>query len=162
MAFCTPEILALASGIYSDLGSPTNISVGYISGYLTSSGNIGDLNNKLSVRFGWTGAGPCIISFDTGQPMDSDEQSIYSLVFKDQFYRQQALLALTSSTPFWTRLAEGDSSISRPSPAEISRAFQGLIDSNQKALRLAIGDYKRAQTSVGSVDAQSLYSFPAP
>jgi len=160
MAFCTNEILTLASGIYQDLGSPSNISVGYISGYLTASGNLGDLNNKLSVRFGWSGDAPCIVSFDTNQGMDSDEQAVYSLVFKDQFYRQQALAALTATN--WTRISEGDSSVAREGPAAVSKAYQGLVDQNLKALRLAIADYKRSNTSVGSVDASSLYSFPAP
>lgn len=161
MAFCTPEILALSSGIYQDLGSPSNISVGYISGYLTSSGNLGDLNNKLSVRFGWTGSSPCIVSFDTNQPMDSDEQSIYALVFKDQFYQQASSNAL-AGTAQWTKLVEGDSSISRDGAAAISKAYQSMAEANLKRLRLAIQDYKRANTSVASIDASPLYSFPAP
>lgn len=158
--FCTNEILTLASGVYQELGSPSNISVGYISGWMTSSGSIGDLNNKLTVRFGWSGAAPCIVSFDTGQGMDSDEQSIYTLVFKDSFYRQQALLALTSTN--WTRIAEGDSSISRDGAAAYSKAYLAMADQNLKLLRLAIQDYKRAVSIPAQIVADSIPTFPAP
>ena len=61
MSFCTDQILSLASGIYQSIGSPTSQSVGFISGWLTSSGGmLGEVNTKLDTCFYISGDAPCI------------------------------------------------------------------------------------------------------
>lgn len=152
MAFCGNEIFTLATGIWQDLGSPTAISAVYISGWLVQSGNLGSLNNKLSTCFYFSGDSQCIVPYFAGE-----EASIYSLVYKVNYYNQQ-VQASVGPAGAWTRLTEGDSTIVR---TDISKTYLQLLNTNLAQLRLEIGDWKRAHSIPRVVDAASLYTFPS-
>lgn len=155
MSYCTNDILTLASEIYSDIGSPSNLSIGYISGYLTSSGTLGDLNNKLGTSFYLTGADPCICD-----PFAAEESAIVELMFMVQYYQQQALAAMLGGNSFWTRLSEGDTTVVRASAVQISQQYLALQKEAQRVLRLGIHDYALRLSLPQSVETCRLYSFP--
>jgi hypothetical protein len=158
MSFCTQQVLALASDWYSELGSPSSISIGYVSGWITSSGGmLGQLNTKLSINLTLSGSDPCI-----NGGFGAEEQYIAGILFKAEFYEKQALSALTSMSIPWTNIRDGDSSLTRESATNISKAYMAMHENAQEESRVAVANWKRGATNVAMVDAQSLYSWPSP
>ncbi len=156
MAYCTTQILQLAESIYQGLGSPPAQSVGYVSGWLTSSGNLGMLNNQLSICAYLEGSGPCIAN------VGADEAAIYQQSYSVGYYEGQARAALAGGGGFVTSMAEGDTKITRSNMVDVAKAFMGLHENAQKALYVAIAQYKRSHTPVANIEGSSLYSWPTP
>lgn len=155
MSYCGNDVQDLANSIYKSIGSPPSQSICFVSGWLMDSSNLGDLNNRLSTSFSITGS--CITP-DFGP----EEESIYSQIYVWQFYNSMALSALANGGSFWTNLAEGDSKISRDSPANISKAYMAMNVNAERTLRQAVHDYKLRISVPQSVDASSLPSYPSP
>ncbi len=143
--------------MYQEVNSPPALSIGYISGWITNSANLGDINNKLDASFCLTGDQPCIAG-----GFGKEESNIYTLMFKSDYYESQSLAALTSNPTFWTSMQEGDTRLAREGTAAISKAYLALNQQSNQFLRLAIHDYKLRLTVPQTVDANSLYSFPSP
>ncbi len=156
MSFCSNQILELASGIYTDMGSPSVLSVGYISGWLVQSGNLGGLNNKLDTCFWLSGDSPCIVNGFGGA-----EASIYTTIYKIGYYTFAMQSALSNPNP-WTALTEGDSKIVREGPTASAKIYLGLLTENNYQLRLAVGDWKRNHSIPTTVNAADLASYPTP
>jgi hypothetical protein len=154
MSFCTTDILLLSSAIYQTLGSPPTTSIGYISGWITSSGNLGDLTNKLDVPLYLSGDAPCVVGLDT------QEAAVLRLAFMAEYYNGQALSTLAGVGVGWLELKEGDTTIRRESRATLAKEYRGLRDSAYKELRVAISDYKRDKSSILSVDYSDLPAWP--
>ncbi len=155
MSFCTQDILTLASGLYADVLSPTAISVGYISGVLTSPAFLGDLNLKLTTCFYVSGDAPCIMG-----GFGKEEASIYGLMWQGGYYKREALNALQGVG--WTSMAEGDTRISREGSSLRSKAFMELYKQTDTDLRIAVANWKVAHTIPGQVVAAPLASWPSP
>lgn len=155
-SFYTPEqVSGLAATIYQEINSPVSQSVSFISGWLTQTQSLGQLNNKLSTYFFPSGGG---IAWDFGM----DEEAVYTLIYKSNYYESQSLAMLTGGGVNWTNMKEGDTSITRESVAKMSKAFLDLNTQSNTFLRLAVNDYKRKKTLVQCVDAQNSYSVPTP
>lgn len=158
MSFCTDQILSLASGIYQSIGSPTAQSVGFISGWITSSGGmLGDMNTKLDTCLSLSGSAPCIAG-DFGD----QEESLAYLLYQSSYYESKALSTLGALSTPWTTLKEGDTTITRESSVNISKQYLAMHENAQAQIRLAIHDYKLNRQIPGTVDASDLYSFPSP
>ncbi len=157
MSYCAAQIADLATTIYQGINSPSSLSIGYISGWIVDSGNLGDLNNKLSICTFLTGDSPCLVG-----DFSSDEAAIYQLCFNTDYYETQALAILQGGGSFWTTMVEGDSRVTRSDMVNVSRQFLALQDSAQKTLRLAIQDYKRTHTPIASIDGTNLPAWPSP
>lgn len=155
MSFCADNILILAGTIYSGINSPSAQSIGYISGWLTNPANLGDLNNKLSTCFSFSG--DCIIG-----GFGSEEASVYQLTYNTDYYESQSLAILVGGGTFWTSITEGDTKINRSDMVAVSRQFLALQKSSQDTMRLAIQDYKRKVSLCVSIDASDLPSWPSP
>lgn len=157
MSYIAEQIAELAGVIYSGIGSPTSQSIGYVSGWLTSSSNLGDLNNRLNTSFSITGGA---ITGDFGDA----EAAIYSMIYKVGFYEtkaSQTLLAGDSSLA-WLTLKEGDSSVTREGSAVRAKAYMEMRDNLKQSLHVAVCNWKRGQSLVANVDSSSLYSWPTP
>lgn len=158
MSFCTDQILSLASGIYQSIGSPTAQSVGFISGWITSSGGmLGDINTKLDTCFYLSGSAPCIAG-----GFGDQEESFSYLLYQSSYYETKALSALAGLSTPWTTMKEGDTTIVRESSVNISKQFLAMHENAQQQIRLAIHDYKLNRQIPGTVDASDLYSYPSP
>lgn len=157
MAFCAAQILELATDLHNDVGCPTSISPGYISGWLVQSGHLGSLNLKLGTCFYLSGS--CIVN-----GFGPEEASIYSQLYTLNHYQSitQGLMTSAAAGTAWTALTEGDSKIVREGPGATMKAVNGLISENNKQLRLAIGDWKRNHSDVLTVNADDLASYPSP
>ncbi len=155
MPFCTNDILALADTIYSDIGSPPAQSVGLISGWITTPINLGNLNSKLCTSFSISGA--CILG-----DFAAEEASIYSQMYVAGYYETKARQALDCGGAMWTRIAEGDSSVSRTSMTDISKQYMALHENARDELKLSIHAWKLRISVPQSVSAADLYSFPSP
>lgn len=160
MSYCVDQILELATDIYGSIGSPSSISIGFISGWLVDSGNLGDLNNKLGTSFYLSGDAPCIT--DGGGGFGGEEASIYTLMYKGDFYEGQSLSVLANMGSAWTSLGEGDTRVAREGPSKASAAYLALNKQSNAFLRLAISDYKRRISVPQSVDSSQTYSWPSP
>jgi hypothetical protein len=156
MSYCTNEIIELASDIYSDLDSPSFLSVGMVSGWITNSGSIGSLNIKLGTSVYLSGDQPCMAGFG------GEEAAIYSLMYQSNFYEKEALKILRGGGSFWTSISEGDTKISRANVRDISKAYLELHKEAEGQLRLAIQDWKRKHSTPEIVDSAPLYGFPTP
>lgn len=158
MSYCVQQIVQLAGEIYTGIGAPSSLSVGYISGWLVSSGNLGDINNRLTTCFSLSGDAPCIVG-GFGAP----ESSIYELMFQTSYYLQQAnsVLANGGNVP-WTSMKEADTSITREGTVARSKAYLNLYESTDGNLRVAVANWKLAHSIPLTVDGSSLYSWPSP
>ncbi len=158
MSFCTNEVLTLASGIWQTIGSPTSVSVGFISGWITSSGGmLGDINMKLDSCFYVSGDSPCIAG-----GFGPQEAYIASLMYESNYYELKSLTALAGLGVPWTNMKEGDTSVTRESTVSISKQYLSLNANAQNQMRIAMHDYKLNKSLPGTVDGSDLYSFPSP
>lgn len=159
MSFCTAEILKLSEQIYDSVGSPTNLSIGYISGWLTSPGTLAALNNRLTTSFALTGTGPCIAGGFT-----DTEGTICGMMFEVDHYKGLARSALAGSAGAgaWTNIREGDSSVSRASPAEIARAYNQMKKDAEEDLGVAVANWKLGHTQPVGVSYAPMPSWPTP
>lgn len=155
MSYTAEQILALSSGIYQGIGSPTSQSVGYVSGWLTDPTSLGDLNNRLNTSFSISGGG-----IEGG--FGDSEASIYSAMYKMDYYEGQSRNVLVAGGLQWTSLAEGDSKVTRANPVDMSKALLALHNESQSALYVAISNWKRGQSLVANVDSAPSYSWPTP
>lgn len=160
MSYCTSQILDLASSIYQGIGSPSAQSVGYISGWLTNSGSIGELNNKLSTSFYLTGDAPCLT--DDGGGFSAEEAAIYLLYYNTSYYEQQSLAVLANGGSFYTTISEGDTRVTRSDMVNVSKQYLALQASSQKTMYVAINQYKRRLSIPAAVDGTCLPAWPSP
>lgn len=155
MSYCATEIIALASGIYQGLGSQASESPAFISGWITSPSVIGGINTRLNTSFYYSGG--CI----EGGFSDA-EGAITELFYQKEYYRRQSQQVLTAGGLNWVTLKEGDSSISRANPVDMSKAFLGLSKDAEEDLRIAVANWKRGNSTVNTVNAADLASWPSP
>lgn len=155
MSFSTTDIVTLAASIYDNLNSPPSLSVGYISGSLTSSGMLGELNGRLTTDF-WISGGAAIVG-DFG----AQESAIYALMFETNYYRRKALEALQCGST-WTTIREGDSSISRDSSIKASTEYRALRKESEGDLHVAVANWKIGKTMPVEVRAEQMASYPTP
>jgi len=154
MSYCVNEIVLLAGQIWSGIGAPSAQSVGYVSGWLMSSGNLGDLNNRLSTDLYISGS--CIVD------MQPEEATIYQSIYNCSYYEGQSLATLAGAGSYWVHLSEGDSKISRSNMVDVSKAYLALHENAQKALYVQVANYKRRVTPIASVDSDNLPAWPSP
>jgi hypothetical protein len=156
MSFCNSEILNLAASIHENLNSPSSISVGYLSGVLTSSGTLGELNLKLTTDF-WISGGSCIVG-----GFGAEESAIYALIVETNYYRRQALCTLQAGGLNWVNIRESDTSITRANPVDMARGFQDLRKESERDLAIMVAQWKLGHTMAVSVDSERLASYPTP
>lgn len=158
MAYCTQQIVALAGSIYSGIGAPSAQSVGFVSGWITSSGVLGDINNRLNTDFYLDGSGPCIAG-DFGDA----EGAILDQMYQSAYYRQRALAALAGAdSSSWTSMKEGDTAISREKSSDRSKAYLDMSKDSDQNLYIAINNWKVGHSIPASIDGSDLASFPSP
>lgn len=161
MSFCTQQVLVLASGIHDSINSPSSISVGYISGVLTSSGFLGALNMRLNTSFHLTGDGPCI-----NGGFGAEESAIASLQFEHDWYKRKALEVMQGMGLGWAgsvvSMREGDSHVARESPTKAAAEWRALRKETEEELYVATAQWLKGHTLATSVDAAPLSAWPTP
>lgn len=155
MSFCSDDILLLAGTIYSGVGAPPAQSVTFVSGWLTAPNTLGDLNNRLSTAFAYTGG--CIAGGFT-----ATEGALLNLIYNYTYYEQQSRAVLTAGGIMWTSMGEGDSRVTRASPVEMSRAFLALSKDAKEDLYVGIANWTTNHSAPCSVDTQPPAAWPSP
>jgi hypothetical protein len=158
MSFCAAQILDLATATHGDINSPSNVSIGFISGYYTSSGSfLGDFNNKLSTCVWVSGDSPCLVGFGPA------EASIATLIYQTSYFKKLALSSLAGGgDTMWTTLKEGDSTITRSSMIDVAKQYRELHKTAEEELKTAIHYYTLNHSVPMSIEGQDSYGFPSP
>lgn len=156
--YCTNLILPLAQSIYADINSPSNQSVGYISGWITSSGGmIAEVNNRLGICVSLSGTQPCLVGFGPA------EGALASLIYQSNYYKRQAACVLQGGgEAMWTQLKEGDSTIVRSDMTKVSKEFRELHKSTEEELTAMIHYWTLNRTVPTAIDAQQVGAYPSP
>jgi len=132
----------LASGCWDEIGQPTAISVGYISGWFIN--NIGKLNNAIITAY--SGVGDTGNNINTGiDPCLGDAESdIFKELYKVQYYDRQvnSFLGAAALSP-WTEIKDDVSSIRRISQNDIAKTYVSLRKEAQENLNNMIFAYQR-------------------
>lgn len=143
-----------------DLGSPTNQSVGFISGVLSTSGFLGGVANRLGECFWISGDSPCIVNFN------NDVGSIAALIYESSYYKGQstAVLAggLASDRGSWTNLSESDSKIAREGRTLYAREYRQLWQETELQINKLVHYWTINHTVPQAVAANQVYAYPSP
>ena len=156
--YCTDLILPLANQIWQDLGAPANQSIGFLSGWLVSTGGmIGALNNRVGSCVYTSGSNPCLVNFDP------ELGAIANLMYQAGYYRVQSVNVLAGGgQTLWTSLSEGDSKISRSNMVDVAKQFRELYVETELQLNKQIHYYTLNHTTPQGINSDSLYSWPSP
>ena len=148
------DIGLFASGIYENLGNPSNTSVAFISGWLGS--NIGQLNISIESAYTSIPASGIILP-----ALGVDEVSVYEQMFNQKFYTQAANSNLGASAYDWSEITEEGSTVRRVSKNEIAKTYLSLAkESKDQVIKLThlYRKNKAKPVSVTGNDDVFLYS----
>ena len=132
-----------ATGVWSNLGTPTTLSALTISGYAVQPNTLGTLNSRLGTSFVGTGVGGTGAAYDAVPPLENRELAIIEGIFLISWYNQLAFATMgagNSSIP-WSRIREGDESIERANPVNIGKEYREMSKEANLQLNYLIGAY---------------------
>lgn len=139
-----------ASGVWTDLGQPPNVSSLTISGYAVSPNTLGRLNNFIGTCYSGSGyAGPGTVDYDVVPDLTDQELAIVGALYSVSYYNGlvqaamgagSAIAASMGGLPF-VSLREGDSQIVRANPAAIGVAYANLAKEANSQLKYLVNVY---------------------
>lgn len=137
-----------ATGIWADLGGPTNTSTSTISGYAIQPSTLGRLNSLINTCFsgsGYTGAGTT--NFQIGPGVSESELGIIGAMYLVSYYNNlaQATMGIGGSTIPWVQLREGDSTITRANAAYIGKEYRELSRDSTERLNFLVNAYRGSE-----------------
>ncbi len=134
----------IAQFIWGELGSPTDLSVSSIQSRLVSNPYLGTLNNLIVTCFSG-------VSGQISPEMTPDQQAIYSLLYQRDWYTTKLNQVLQGYATSFTRLQEGDSSISRSSTADVARVYRDMQKQLNDQLIFLVNSYRQNEGQPSSV-----------
>ena len=143
---CSNVIYNEAYQVWQELGSPTIISVGWISGWFYN--NIGKLDNSLNLcSTGVTGT--------FNPPLGPLEWDIFKTLYKINYYDRMILnsLGAGAASP-WVMLQDDVSKIQRTSPNEFAKTYLALKKQSVEDLKEMIWLYERNGVEVGVIGVE--------
>lgn len=111
--------------------------------------NLGKLNNRIYTSF--SGENP---------NLGLEEQSIYSNMFLQRYYSQEAqkvLRNMSSDTLQWLSLREGDSSITLHNKNEVAKTYMSFSRDAGEALEKEIASYNNYLSTPREVSTTNVY-----
>jgi len=133
----------IAEEIYTELGSPDDLSIPQIYYWLVS--NIGQLNVLIEMEYKVEGD-------DFVPDMNNEEKDI----FKSLYYIKWAGVGITSNLGAasydWSEISEGDSTIRRVSKNEVAKNYKQLRDAYKTQLDELVYFYKKNKIRPDSYD----------
>lgn len=140
-------ITDLATNIWRDLGEPSDLSVPYIQTKLISPYFLGKLNVALGTAYE-------IVSGDISPALGTDEQGMYGLMYKIDYYARKinTLLSGYSADASWIELSDGDGRLRRASPTEIAKTITSIKNQLDLQLNGLVGKYRMNNAKSKSVD----------
>lgn len=162
------EIGLWSTGLWIDLGQPSNISSLTISGYAVAPNTLGRLNNFIGTCYSGSGyAGPGTYNFDTVPDLTDQELAIIGAMYSVGYYNSlvqaamgagSAVAASAGGLP-WAMIKEGDSQISRPNIAAIGATYANLAKEATAQLKYLTNVYI-ANSQGGNTPRSVLYLNP--
>lgn len=151
-----------STGLWQDLGMPTNVSVSTISGYAIQPSTLGKVNSLLSTYFsgsGYTGAGTT--NYQIGPWVDPAVLGVIGQLYLVSYYNNLAMAAMGQggNTLPWQLLREGDSTIGRVSAANIGKEYREMSKTAYEQLWNLVNAY-RSDAGGGTARSISYYNPP--
>lgn len=150
----SPQIALFATGLWLDLGSPTDLSPGVISGWVCQPHTIGKLNTLLETCFsgsGYSGVGSA--NTDVIPDLTEAEFGILDAMYRITYYQRLVRNIAGGGGIFpVTSLSEGDSEIRYESPAALARIYSDNLKTAQDDLKYQVNAYIRRDYAPKSVD----------
>lgn len=135
----------LASFIWNDLGSPTNLSVAAIQTKLITDGYLGQFNVLTANCYSISGG-------SITPAMGNEELGMYGMMYERDYYTTKLNQLLNGDAIAWTRLTDGDSTVVRSSVVDIARVYRDMQQQLNGQLQMAIGSYRKGRAQPSSVD----------
>lgn len=126
-----------ATGLWTTLGQPSDVSALTISGWASQSFTVGALNAYTNQCYsGISGAYVC-------PDLNQADFAILGAMYAVQFYnfRAQAMAGAGGVEKTWTELRDGDSVMRRSSPGELMKAYVAMANEAAKTLRNLVAFY---------------------
>lgn len=132
---CSFYLTDLATAIWLDLNSPSDLSAAAIQSKLTSSAFLGQLNSLV---------GQChvIATGDISPVLDTDEQGIYAKMYQSDFWTRKIAAIANGTDISWVSMADGDSRIVRASPVDQMRLYRDMQKQLNDELRVLSNAYR--------------------
>lgn len=134
----------IATFIWGEIGSPTDLSVSSIQSRLVSNPYLGTLNNLIVTCFSG-------VSGQISPDMTPDQQAIYSLLYQRDHYTTKLNQVLQGYATSFTTLQEGDSRISRSSTADVARVYRDMQKQLNDQLIFLVNSYRQNEGQPSSV-----------
>lgn len=144
-------ITDMSQFIWTEIGSPTDLSLPSIQSKLVSNPYLGTLNNLIVTCFSG-------ISGQISPEMTQDQQAVYSLLYQRDYYTTKLNQVLQGYATSFTRLQEGDSSISRSSTADVARVYRDMQKQLNDQLIFLVNSYRQNEGQPSSVLYPTLVS----
>lgn len=132
-----------STGLWQDLGAPSNLSALTLSGYAVQPNTLGTLNARLGTSYVGTGYMGTGTAFDASPDLTNKELAIIEGLFLVGWYNQLAFANMGyggSSIP-WTRLREGDESIERANPVNVGKEYREMSKQAGNTLTSLVNAY---------------------
>jgi hypothetical protein len=145
-----------SSGVWINLGEPTDLAPTSISGWVVQEQTLGALNNRIGTCYtasGYTGAGSW--NYDVSPDLSNTEFALLDSMFQITYYQQ--LIRKNSGaggTKIVQQLTEGDTKITYVSAADMIRALNDSLKEATKRLNYQVNEY--VQNSLGGDFARSI------
>jgi hypothetical protein len=154
MSYTASQIANLARLIWEDIDSPSDRSVGFISGALVEPTFVAQINTKLNTS--------CVSTGGMIEGLGDDEAAIARLMYASEYFRKKSITALTSSGGYIYSAADGDTKWSREKASDTAKGYRELRKDTEASLSTAIHDYKLHHSQPVVVDSAQLSAFPSP
>jgi len=135
----------LATFIWNDLGSPSDLSVPSIQTKLTSEAFLGQLNSLTANCYS-------LVTGDISPVLGNREQGIYAMMYEKDFYTRKLNQLMAGDAIMWTRVQDGDSSIVRSDLVNVARLYRDMQKQLDEQLNMVIGSYRKGRAMPSSVD----------
>jgi hypothetical protein len=135
------------NNIYNELGEPADYSFQKISAWVLDDANLGKLNNLIGTCFsGVSYTNDCgnVTGYGIEPGIRNDQLAIYKMLFDYEYFKNEARNIAKSSVTIgsdWTKLQEGDSSITKINKNDISKNFRALAKDVKEDLDKAVKLY---------------------
>jgi hypothetical protein len=133
-----------ATGLWSDLGQPAQVSALTISGYATEPSTIGRLNNLISQCYSGSGySGYGSFNYDVTPDYTPQELDIVGALYTVSYYNSLAnnTMGYGGNSIPWTAIAEGDTKAARTNAASIGAVYAKQAQEAQMQLKYMVNVY---------------------
>ena len=163
MSSISTEIIGqFSTGVWNNLGQPTDITVTSISGWVTQPQTLGKLNSYIGTCFqgtGYTGANSW--DYDVTPALTNTETAILDEMFQISYYQQliRKIAGAGGVTRIIQGLSEGDSKISYVSSAALAKVYtENLVEAN-KRLNYAVNVYTNESAGANNPRSVDYYTL---